>query len=200
MNYKYNNIRHSELAATLIPQLGNGPNSFLKSLSAESKAVTDPTKLSQTENHWPRLRQQLHQNTTQHQKATDRVSLSNEKRGQRRHPQEREEGLEEPPEYPRRSPCALAPPPQEKRTATAPFAPATSPTRLLLDNAKEKTLFVMKKARGEGRSVYSSWRSNGDEGVSSDAGGCVASSNRGARGSFNRSRSTSSEPHQNLTE
>jgi len=84
---------HTELAATLIPQLGDGSNASLKRLSVESNAVTDPTKLSQTENHRPQLRRRLHRNTTQHQKPADRVPLPHEKRGQRRQPEEREEGL-----------------------------------------------------------------------------------------------------------
>ncbi|KOM25261.1 hypothetical protein LR48_Vigan66s001400 [Vigna angularis] len=46
--------------------------------------TTDHTKLSQTENHRPQLRRRLHRNTTQHQKAVDRVPLLDEKRGQRR--------------------------------------------------------------------------------------------------------------------
>ncbi|KAG2399324.1 uncharacterized protein HKW66_Vig0081940 [Vigna angularis] len=140
-------------------QAGNGPNTFLKCLSVESNTATDPTKLIQTENHRPRLRPRLHRNTTQHQKVVDRVPLPDEKRGQRRHPQEREERLvrterwrfgveEEPPEYPRRIPCTSA---ARTRTATALYAPIASPTCLPLDDAKEKSLFLVEKEEESSR-------------------------------------------------
>ncbi|WVY89674.1 hypothetical protein V8G54_035188 [Vigna mungo] len=127
---------HSELAATLFPQLGNGPNTSLKCLNVESNAKTIGRSFDDgCTKTPPSTRKSLIVFLYQMKSEANAATYRNTKR-------------EEPPEYPRRSPYALAPSPQEQERPSRPCALAASLLRLRrtlpLDDVKEKTLFGLR--------------------------------------------------------